>query len=297
MLMELGPDLLLNGDSRDLKEMQDLLGLGSRTPETLRQELRDYGQRLSFEQQDEANYEQMNTAGITRLRNETDLVKWDTPGLSRLLVLVGLNNNNISYGKRHNWISPFALDLAGRLDSASCSVPYGAYSFYPGVHPHGGKKTGRPAPISMHTCLPVILTQLLRLRRAQVSDSGGAPRTALMAAIQKYVDLPVPEEDDDDGGRKDDGLADLALQVMSLYGEKETVYLILDRIDHCAERDQYELARILVRMMVSSRCVVKILLVADSMGWIPGPKDYGYHALSQICEVKLTQGMLYDEGY
>ncbi|KAI1500935.1 hypothetical protein F5X99DRAFT_384417 [Biscogniauxia marginata] len=242
--------------SSHLIEFQELLGLPDWTPGSHRLDLEHYLQHLNSERNTESIFEQMRTGSIERFRREPEFVEWEQPGQSAVLLLIGANNSAIADGKKHCWVSPFALDLDARL-SRNASAPHATYVFPP-----------PSANTSVYTALPIVLVQLLTILKSKLA-AGDEKRGALSAAVKAYAALEAPQDDDEDfyGGEKVTALGVLTTQVFRMFEAGETVYVILDRVDQCLERDQYDLMEILKDLLLQVECVVKILMVADRVSW------------------------------
>ncbi|KAJ3984380.1 hypothetical protein F5890DRAFT_1517579 [Lentinula detonsa] len=258
-------------------EIQDVLDLASWTPEHHHKKLAEYKSRLLYEQHEELGiYQQMTGHEIEKLRGTDAFVDWARPSSSGVLILRGINNENLSESKIHNWLSPFALDIADWIHKRSPS-PNAVYIFDSADH----------ASRSIFKAIPMVLFQLLWFQRPKLGSKSKGHYEALMAALHQYASLPLSQGD---GNLKVQALGSLATQVVHLYeGEKQPVYIILDRVDQCS--DHYELMNILVnRMMRESTSFIKILLVAAT-NW-PKLEYLGFGPLAPVHEVTLRQDFL-----
>lgn len=280
-------ELQRDNNTSHLIEIRTLLGLTSWTAEAHQEALKEYKLRLNRERAEETNYEQLSLG--SKLRRDPVIAEWETSGQSRLLLLVGVNNENIAQGKRYNWVSGFALELADSFASVPTSAaPVAVHVFDP---------IDRLHPQSIHTALPIVLLQLLRHRQRELGVKFAEHREAIMAAVYKFSALETSENEDDEDEDKVNALKDLAVKVVSLYERTATVYIVMDRVDICRDQDHYELIRTLATIMQQAQCVVKVLLVADALGWEVTIKSLGLANTSQLSVKELRQGMLYDEGY
>ncbi|KAE9395162.1 hypothetical protein BT96DRAFT_942603 [Gymnopus androsaceus JB14] len=266
------------------------LGLSSWTPEEHHQKLLRYIGWLHDDSSVEAIYEQMTPGKIETRRRDRVFIEWNVPTVSSLLIIRGVNNENIRQGKLLNWTSLFALDLVYRLhkDSSSHSPPYAVYIFDP-------SRTANPASCSLFTAMLIVLIQLLWQRREELGNSSHGHRESLMAALHKYHDISRVQ-DSGSSDEKFEALGALAEQVMHLYEkEEQPVYIVLDRVDKCS--DHYELMSILVNNIMSkASCPVKILLVADYPTAWPALAFFRFDTKVQLREVTWMQELLY-QGY
>lgn len=269
-----------------LIEVQKLLGLESWTSEAHKSALLQYRSGLNAECAEEVNYERMSSN--SKLWNNPISDEWKKTDQSRLLLLIGVNNENISQGKRYNWISPFVLELADRLAREGGMETLAAvYVFNPVSRSRS----------SIHTAIPVVLLQLLQYRQRVLGGGFPTHREDLMASLHKFAAAKTSEDEEDDEGDKIDALKELAAHVLNLFDSKATVYIVLDRVDMCRDQDHYELIHTLATVMQRARCVVKVLAVADPVGWTVNMKSLGLPNASQLAVLELRQRMLYDSGY
>lgn len=258
--------LQLGGDTDHLVEIQQALGLKTWTPEAHQKKITEYQDLLGAERRDETIYQQMSQRSIEQFRSERAFKDWNTPGRSAILVLIGVSNENIIGIKRHCWVSPFALDLVGRVSHSATYV-------FP-----------LQQATSIHDALPVLLFQLLRLKRTQLV---GPKREGVLADIGAYAVA-------DNSGEKVNALSLLAKRVVQLFEPQETIYLVLDRVDRCWNDDQYDLMHILVDIISCGECSMKILAVADSTTWICNLRSINVPCPEQLGEVVMSQRIKYD---
>ncbi|KAJ3799034.1 hypothetical protein GGU11DRAFT_722323 [Lentinula aff. detonsa] len=254
-------------------EIQDVLDLASWTPEDHHKKLAEYKSRLLYEQHEELGmYQQMTGHEMEKLRGTDAFVDWARPSSSGVLILRGINNENLSESKIHNWLSPFALDIADWIHKRNPS-PNAVYIFDSADH------------ASIFKAIPTVLLQLLWFQRPKLGSKSKGQYEALMAALHQYASLPLSQ-----GDGKVQALGSLAAQVFHIYeGEKQPVYIILDRVDQCS--DHYELMNILVnRMMRESTSFIKILLVVGT-NW-PTLEYFGFGPSAHVHEVTLRQDFL-----
>ncbi|EXJ83922.1 hypothetical protein A1O1_07551 [Capronia coronata CBS 617.96] len=284
-IKEQNEELLRDKNISHVMEIQKLLGLESWTPEAHNETLLKYKLQLNDECVQEVNYEHVSVDSNLWRSVSND---WEATGQSQLLLLVGVNNENVAQGKRYNWISPLALDIADRFASANgLAAPIALYVFRPDYWSRS----------SIHTALSVVLLQLLRHRQTALGQGFSDHREGLMAAVHRFAAAQTSEDENDEDDGKIDALRDLAVRVVSLYDDNTTVYIVLDRVDMCRDRDHYELIRILSTVIQKARCTIKVLAVADPAGWKVNAKSMALPNASQVRVLELRQRMRYDWDY
>ncbi|KAJ3768155.1 hypothetical protein FB446DRAFT_752584 [Lentinula raphanica] len=260
-----------------LLEIQNSLGLSSWTHEYLHKKLSEYKSRLLYECHEEGIYQQMTGAEIKSLQASDVFIKWEKPKSSGILILRGINNENLSEGKIHNWVSPFVLDMVDNLyGNGSNAIPLGVHVF------DSVDSTSR----SIFEALSRVLFQLLWFKRSELTGSNAKKYEPLMAALHEYIHCSFSESNDN----KIQALGNLASQIVQMYNEEsESVYVLLDRVDQC--NDHYELMNILVnRMMKEASCSFKIILVAG-INW-PSLEYLGLKHVENIHEIVMVQDFL-----
>ncbi|KAJ3710179.1 hypothetical protein C8R42DRAFT_597419, partial [Lentinula raphanica] len=259
-----------------LLEIQNSLGLSSWTHEYLHKKLSEYKSRLLYECHEEGIYQQMTGTEIKNLQESNFYVEWAKPNSSGILILRGINNENLSEGKIHNWVSPFVLDMVDKMHGNGRNTIPLAVHVYDSVD---------PASRSIFEALSRVLFQLLWFKRSELTGSNSKRYEPLIAALHDYVHCPPSDSND-----KIEALGSFASQVVQMYSEEsQPVYIILDRVDQCSE--QYELMNILVnRMMKEASCSFKMILVAG-INW-PSLEYLGLKHAENIQEIIMRQDFL-----
>ncbi|KAJ3860238.1 hypothetical protein EV359DRAFT_85520 [Lentinula novae-zelandiae] len=275
-------ELQQDRNTAHLLEIQNALGLGSWTPVIHRKMLAEYRTRLFYEHDEEVIYQQMTQKEIEQLQCTIPFADWAKPHFSSVLILRGINNENLSQGKIHNWLSPLPLHLIRQFHEDGANPQYHATHIF---------DPADPASRSLFKALPVILLQLLWPHRANLGSNVDGQYETLMAALHDYIACPLSRSDE-----KAQALGNLAAQVIGFYkGERCPVYIVLDRVDQCSEH--YELMSILVNKIIKGApCPVKVLLVAGSMNW-PTQSFFRFDLPVHIQEIVMKQKFLDDNDY
>ncbi|KAJ3847563.1 hypothetical protein EV368DRAFT_69004 [Lentinula lateritia] len=213
-------ELRQDRNTAHLLEIQNVLGLGSWTPVIHRKMLAEYRTRLFYEHDEEVIYQQMTQKEIEQLQCTIPFADWAKPNFSSVLILRGINNENLSQGKIHNWLSPLPLHLISQFYKDGANPQYHATHIF---------DPADPASRSLFKALPVILLQLLWPHRANLGSNVDRQYETLMAALHDYIACPLSRSDE-----KAQALGNLAAQVIGFYkGERCPVYIVLDRVDQC----------------------------------------------------------------
>ncbi|KAK7433892.1 hypothetical protein Landi51_13763 [Colletotrichum acutatum] len=257
-------------DNDRLNNMQDLF------------EVRGYSQESNFKilekYQDDlrADFDQGTWAGLdilrgqrlkTFMKNCMDLSKWLQPSNSYMLVLAGYNEASVS-SIGSCWLSPVALDIIATLRSSTSPEPYAFY--IPGL-----TKTNLLPEVLSH-----IAIQLLMANRRALRDD--ARYNELKGKIQLYAVAENEAKDDTRNDKKSEktngistnakkALQDVVLEVLNLFKEEQTVWIVVDRPDQCKERGGHDhkriLAQALVNLLESAKSRVRVLLVVNGHDW------------------------------
>ena len=124
----------------------------------------------------------------------------------------------------------------------------------------------------MHRAFSVIFLQLIRQKREVLRNKSLCDELrAELYELQKY-------ERRSDGkvvGSEDGKLAALhkvALRVVNLFDESETVHVVLDRVDRCCDLKKRvdhrkPVLKALVKMVEAARCRLRVLVVVNGYQW------------------------------
>ncbi|KAJ4491003.1 hypothetical protein J3R30DRAFT_3753763 [Lentinula aciculospora] len=145
-------ELQWDQNTTHLIEIQNALNLASWTPENHRKKLLDYKFWLYFEHMKK------------KYTNKYASMDWSKARLSSVLILQGINNENLNEGKTHNWLSPFALDFAEKLYDNNTNPPSNAVYIC---------DLADSASRALFTALLMVLLQLLWPKREYFSKFDG----------------------------------------------------------------------------------------------------------------------------
>lgn len=206
--------------------------------------------------------QQMRGEELELFKGCQDYQRWIGSPSASLLVLSAYNHSIIDYGNKFCWMSPLAMDLIEGLrqtDSASASAS-NIYAYcvipYSGLHLY-------------HDVLPSLLLQLLRKKPQALKDR--KKYNELRAQLSMFQSPPAGTDDPDEF--KADTMKKIALQIISLFDESDTVYIIVDRADRCDRvrpkkfDHRKALIRVLVAMVQTARAKLRILAVVSGYGW------------------------------
>lgn len=217
-----------------------------------------------------ANFDQGTWAGLeilkgrrlkTFMKNCADMNRWLQSSHSCMLVLAGYNEVSVSsFGSCR--LSPVALDIIATLRSSAEPEPE-PYAFYiPGL----GKIDLLPQVFSH------IAIQLLTANRRALRDD--TRYDELRGKIQLYAMAANDTENDEDGRistNANKALQDVVLEVLNLFREEQTVWIVVDRPDQCKRRGgpnhQKKLAKALVNLLESAKSTIRVLLVVNGHDW------------------------------
>lgn len=242
-------------DDNTLTEIQRLLNLSDFSDETQSKELDQYCEALrSDEQLNAAYFEQMRGRRFDLFKSCNDYQSWINSEHSSLMILSGYNNKSIVHLDQC-WLSPVAVAMIMDLRLNSSHPIYDYYIF----NPQGS---------SLYRPLSVILLQLLRqnyqaLRNKSQSDE----LRAELYELQKYEHKDMTAKDE-----RLSAFHKVALRVVGLFDESETVYVVLDRLDRCCDLKKRvdhrkPLLKTLVRMVEAARCKLRVLVVINGYQW------------------------------
>jgi hypothetical protein len=179
--------------------------------------------------------------------------KWKSSRESLLLLLIGVNDE-LAEGdpRRHCWVSIPAFKLRDELCDDSSF--HATFAFSLGEH------------TSIFPALCKISIQLLRCKQSVVCEDEYFGD--LLALLIKYHQVKVDRE------TRLAALKAILLKTMTIFEPDEVVYIIVDRVDQCEEHGQDDMINVLLDMASSSKCVLKILVVAKKTYWKQSEWDF-----------------------
>lgn len=279
--MNLPAGLREDSDNQKMDKIQELLDLSTWTLKQRRQELQEYKQSIDRECADDQIFQTMRSGSINQYRREAQhFRKWEDSDKSSMLLLIGANHESVVSLRHHCWMSPLALNLMDKYHSTA-GTRASAYAFY---------AFKLPVQTQIYPVASEILFQLLRWKKHELGGSGD--RLAfLFAKLKEYHAIDVNNDDED---TKLEALRHVAATTMQLFAPDETIYLILDRIDRCYRDHRANLLDFLTEIMELAACPVKILAVANSVGWDIRKKDLRRRE-AQVDQVIERQNLLRDK--
>ncbi|OJD32096.1 nuclear pore complex protein [Diplodia corticola] len=250
-----GLDKLRNNNVYNrLTQFQRLLGLESWSLDHEKQCLSEY--KTSFHRElnlgEKHTYQQVSGNDFEVLiRKAGAYHHWTASNQSAMIVLVGLNNEAIKARKMHCWISPLAWEAWTRLRDRGAMHAFHALS----PNEENGQKR------SLYETISIVLFQLLSSRLVQLADDKHDAQ--LRAAVQRFKDLPTTDHNQD---KYIKALQEVCVEILGLFDRGETVYVVLDRIDLCWGPQSNRILELLADTMRLSKCVMKVLAVANPLG-------------------------------
>lgn len=188
-----------------------------------------------------------------------DYQKWVGSSSASMLILSGYNNNRILNSSIFCWISPVAVDLINDLLGQTASGESAIYAYC--------VLSQRGASL-YQDILPGIILQLLR-KKSQVlrNDKEYGEIREELCMLQEESISPAKIDDD----LRASIVEKIALRVIGLFDESDTVYIVVDRVDLCntvrpVKTDhRYALLRVLVEMVQATRAKLRVLAVLNGM--------------------------------
>ncbi|KAI1478890.1 hypothetical protein F4774DRAFT_384483 [Daldinia eschscholtzii] len=250
-------DVLLQGDAHNyISRIQELMKIPAWSLEFFEaEELGSYRRSLQYEAYYEQGvYEQMTYKDINNLGMGDVLTRWSLNGHSSMLILTGVNNSNIMSIKRHCWLSPLAMEISDK--ERETELPHAFFLFR------------RPNRKDFKTAIPMIVAQLLRRKG---KNSLEPHKIALASHAEAFAHLNADDAEDD---KSIDILSQLLYDTIKIFDEKETVTLIIDRLDACEDTQKNEFLRVMTRTINEASCTVKVLVVTQWMNdWRPNERE------------------------
>ena len=264
--------------------------------------------RFGFENDQEMNDEslqQMRWGELESFKGCPEYRRWIESPSASLLVISAYNHDSISDSNTFCWMSPLALDLIDRLrkkdhtvatdgdnesESESESDSDDVYAYQ--VIPQEGLNL-------YDDVLPKLLLQLLRRTPYVLKDK--REYRELQAQLATFHSPPSETADPDDF--KADIMKKIAMRIIKLFKEFETVYIIVDRVDRCnmvrpRKIDHRKaLIRFLVELVQTARAKLRILAVVDGGSWqLPEDKDdLGIKMDDRVITHRVEQARVSDE--
>ncbi len=273
--------LQAESDDRNLRRLQQLLGLSEWSIETKRSKLEAYEGSLNRERADDRLYEAMYSGSIARYKQKPHFQDWDSTGGSAMLLVVGAyRDTSQTWRKNHCWMSPLALNLINHYQASSRMHAFYVFDVW------------EWAGVNDVVC--DILLQLLRCQRQVLSANEHANTlSAQLESYQKLLNDPSHRDEEVTAA----ALKDAAVTAVQLFGAHITVYIVLDRIDRCKQDDRITLLNILIRLMEEASCCVKIFAVADrgKSGWdveqssLDLPQRARYRSVVEIQQILVSR--------
>lgn len=245
-------------DNELLSEFERLLNQDAFLEEISLKELEDHCLALSSDEQLSSQlFQQMQGKELALFRSQPDYQRWYSSKEQCLLILSGHNHYSIE-SMSQCWISPVATALI-RDFKKDGSVTY-AYSILP-----------RQGKLFCDVLQPVIF-QLLKKKITALRD--GWRLRELRSELKKFHKCTKTSIIDEDcEAQKLALLEKIALRVVNLFDESESVYVIVDSIDRCRQLKpptidhRKMLLKCLLKLVDGGTCRLKVLAVIDGQIW------------------------------
>ena len=237
-----------NGYDHDrLNEVQRLLNLEDFSEEDHRREWDKHGQAVDRDENLNAEiYQQMRGPELKFFEASADYQQWRSSERSCLLILSGYNNISI-IGGYQCWLSPIAVAAVKDFGQQAIHAYYAL--------PQNGKL--------LDGVVSVILLQLLRQKSRALRDEH--------RHAELRTDLRKLRQREMDEGDRVSAMERVALRVIDLFDESETLYIVVDRADRCRDPKTVDhrkiLLKVLVKMVEAARCKLRVLTVIDGYSW------------------------------
>lgn len=244
-------------DDNRLNQIQQLLKLDGFSEETQSKELEKHRQAIDSDDQLNAEYfQQMRGQELDLFKGRESYRLWIMSEQPCLLILSGYNNKSI-YRSDQCWLSPVAIATIEDLIQQGTRSTYAYYVF-----PQRGA--------SLYDVLPMILLQLLRKKSHALRDEKQhSELKAELSELRRYEDLSRENEKCEDD--RVAAVHKVALRVINLFDESETVYIIMDRADRCRDWREFDHRKVLleglVKMVEAARCKLRVLVVVNGYDW------------------------------
>jgi hypothetical protein len=248
---------VLTNVSNFITELQELLLIPTWSRALDREELESYRQKLQDEAFLEENYEKISLDSVERCGLGNAIAQWEKSGQSSMLILTGINNTEISMIKVHCWLSPLAIEIVDR--QRDIRGPWAFFRF------HG------PNRRTISKAIPVLVAQFLSQNRSTL-ELDMPTLTSHARAFSRLVNGGT--HTDDRNERITDVLCQLLFHVVKIFGQKETVTLVIDCLDACDEQERNDFLRMMIGLLNNAGCTVKILVVTQWVSdWRPNERE------------------------
>ena len=240
-----------NGHDHDrLNEVQRLLDLDNFSEEEHRLEWEKHSRVVDGDDNLNAEiYQQMRGPELHSFEAGADYQKWRNSERSCLLILSGYNNISILEGYQC-WLSPIAVAAVKDFGQQAIRPVYAYYAL-----PQNGKL--------LYGVVSVILLQLLRQKSRTLRDEH--------RHAELRTDLGKLRQRGMDEGDRVSAMERVALRVIDLFDESETLYIVVDRADRCRDPKTVDhrkvLLKVFVKMVEAARCKLRVLTVINGYDW------------------------------
>ena len=194
-------------------------------------------------------YQQMRGPELKSFQASGDYQQWKSSERSCLLILSGYNNIGI-LGGYQCWLSPIAVAAVKDFGQRAIRPVYAYYAL-----PQNGKL--------LYGVVAVILLQLLRQKSRALRDEN--------RHAELRTDLGKSRQGGMDEGDRVAAMERVALRVIDLFDESETLYVVVDRADRCRDLKTVDhrkmLLKVFVKMVEAARCKLRVLTVIDGYSW------------------------------
>lgn len=185
----------------------------------------------------------MSETRIRNYRQKGAFAQWSQSAHPAMLVLTGINNENIVHMKVYCWLSPIAIDVMERCRNEGI-----IYAFHTFCNDDSANR-------SISSCLLVIAAQLLQTRTQRLGDS----HLSLLSHAQDISRLA----DSKDDISKTNAIGRFLRRLIKTFHQDEVVYIVIDRVDLCRESDRDDIPRVLADVLNESGCKLKVLIVTQ----------------------------------
>lgn len=203
------------------------------------------------------------TAGL--LESEDVYSKWRTARRSQLLLLCGTTPPEALMNRStHSWLSAGALHLAKTLTADHQAVAY----FW--CHPEDHCEQ-----VSLKNIVANIISQILSHHPDSLKDTA-SDFELLLTRMKSDHDAKVTLEP--------------LKEVLRSQRENTTVYIIVDRFEHCYGEMRLATFRILLRIMEELKCIAKVFITIDPTYWVWNDEDEWRYDKKKLLEMEEESG-------
>ncbi|KAI9658270.1 MAG: hypothetical protein M1821_002403 [Bathelium mastoideum] len=235
--------LKADNNNSSLRKVQVLLGLAAWSEDGKREKFKSHAWDVERERGHQDILETLDPERISVYKRTVHFQHWLTSSRSAMLFIIGATNP----GQRwtHCWMSPLAIDIVRQHDVKDNPHAYHIFA---------------ENDMTIYSAITEILFQLLRTKRSALGENDYFAK--LCAIIEKYNAISESHEE-----AKVDALIQVVGCVVQIFESNETVHVTLDRVDLCKTDQQPELMRVLITMLETAKCFMKIFAVAKDMFW------------------------------